>query len=505
MPFIRTDNRAALAAIMEYSPIGMVLMSLDGNCLLANRAVCDLLGYSREEMLVRSFRDLTHPDDIGVSAQVIAALATQKITHQYAEKRYLHRDGHEIWGYVGWSLIPDDAGLPGYIIAQVTDITDRKRHEVEREELTQMLQLAIEASGIGIWSYDYETGATTFDARMNELWGRTNDSPPITRESWLACIHPDDRDMMAARADAVREGRSDFELEHRIVLPDGRIRHLYVQSVLQRHPDGRVRRLIGTNWDLTDQIEAAEVLRRARDEAESANQAKSRFLANMSHELRTPLNAIIGFSEAMKSGIVNITNADLVRAYSADIHASGQHLLSIINDLLDLSRIEAGRFAIETMDIDMRDVINDVAHVMRRQAEEAGLTVVYDIAGDVPAARADERAMRQVLLNLLSNAVKFTPAGGRITCGLRSNGDGWVHCWVADTGIGIAAKDLPRLMQPFAQVTSVYSRQHQGAGLGLAIVQALVSMQCGEISLTSEPGKGTVVTVMLPESRSLAA
>ncbi|MFC3675378.1 sensor histidine kinase [Ferrovibrio xuzhouensis] len=505
MPLTRTDGRTALAAIMEYSPIGMVLLSLDGRCLLANRAVCELLGYSREEMLVRSFRDLTHPEDVGVSARAIATLASQQATHQYAEKRYLHRDGHEVWGYVGWSLIPDDAGQPGYIIAQVADITDRKRHEAEREEMTQMLQLAIEASGIGIWSYDFDTDKTTFDARMNELWGRTDDSSPITRETWLACIHPDDRAMMAARADAVRDGNSDFELEHRIVLPDGRIRHLYVQSVLQRYPDCRPRRLIGTNWDMTDQIEAAEVLRRARDEAESASKAKSRFLANMSHELRTPLNAIIGFSEAMKSGIVNITNADLVRSYSADIHASGRHLLSIINDLLDLSRIEAGRFAIETTDIDLRDVINDVANVMRRQAEEAGLTLVYDIAGDVPAARADERAMRQILLNLLSNAVKFTPAGGQITCGLHTDGGGRVRCWVADTGIGIAAKDIPRLMQPFAQVTSVYSRQHQGAGLGLAIVRALVSMQGGEVALASEPGKGTAVTVTLPESRRLAA
>lgn len=505
MSQIKTDSRAVLAAMMEHSPIGMALISLDGRCLSVNRAIIDLLGYSREDLLALGFRGVTHPDDIAGTAEIFAALAAGRISHHYAEKRYLHRDGQVVWGYVGWSLIPDDAGQPGYIIAQVTDITDRKRHEVEREELTQMLQLAIEASGIGIWSYDYDSGATTFDARMNELWGRTKDSTPITRETWLDRIHPDDRDMMAARADAVREGHSDFELEHRIVLPDGRIRHLYVQSVLQRYPDGRVRRLIGTNWDMTDQIEAAEVLRRARDEAESASQAKSRFLANMSHELRTPLNAIIGFSEAMKSGIVNITNADLVRSYSADIHASGQHLLSIINDLLDLSRIEAGRFAIETAELDLRDVINDVANVMRGQTEAAGLTLDFDIPAAVPAARADERAMRQVLLNLLSNAVKFTPAGGRITCGLCADDGGRVRCWVADTGIGIPAKDIPRLMQPFAQVNSVYSRQHQGAGLGLAIVRALVGMQGGEIVLTSEPGKGTVVTVTLPESRRLAA
>jgi PAS domain S-box-containing protein len=501
----KTDSRAALAAVMEYSPIGMVLLSLDGRCLSVNRAVCELLGYSRDALLQCGFRDITHPDDIAGSAAAYAALAAGQVSHHYAEKRYLHCDGHEIWGYVGWSAIPDQSGKPGFIVAQIIDITARKRYEADRDELTQTLQLAIEASGIGIWSCDIETGRTVLDARLQGLWGRADNDEPVTRDGWLGRVHAEDRAAVAAHFDAVLAGTCNFDMGYRILLPDGRIRHIHMQSMLQRHADGRPRRLIGATWDMTGQVEAAEVLRRARDEAEIASKAKSQFLANMSHELRTPLNAIIGFSEAMKSGIVNIANEDLVRSYSADIHASGQHLLSIINDLLDLSRIEAGRLALQAEPLDLRDVINDVVNVVRHQAQAARLEIAYDLAAGAPPVRADERAMRQILLNLLSNAIKFTPAGGRITCGLADDGADGVRCWVSDTGIGIAAKDLPRLMQPFAQVDNVYSRHHQGAGLGLAIVRALVGLQGGDIALDSQPGAGTTVTVKLPRIRAAAA
>ena len=496
-----SDSEATLNSIIEHSPIGMVLASPDGRCLRANRAMSDMLGYTAEELRgLRSF-DLTHPDDIAASEQVYRQLHGDGADYHYAEKRYRRKNGDYVWAYVAWSMVRDGAGRPVNIVVQVTDITARKQHEMQLEDLANYLGLAIEASRIGTWSYDFDTGVFKADPRVWELWGRDINSGDNSAGAWIARIHPDDREMVMARYKAALAGGGRFEAEHRILLPDGRIRHIQVQSEVQTHEDGRPRKLIGTNLDQTDRVEIARYLQRAKDEAEAANRAKSMFLANMSHELRTPLNAIIGFSDAMKSGIVNVANEDLVRSYCSDIHASGQHLLGIINDLLDLSRIEAGKFSLNESLLDPRDAINDACVVMRSQIAEAGLVLKLDITDPVPQLRGDERALRQILLNLLSNAVKFTPAGGQITCGLRADPQAGLRLWVADTGIGIAAADLPRLMRPFAQIDNVYKRQFQGAGLGLAIVRSLAEMHGGTVSIDSMPGKGTIVRLALPPER----
>ncbi|MCW0234321.1 MAG: PAS domain S-box protein [Ferrovibrio sp.] len=499
-----SDSEATLNSIIEHSPSGMALATPQGRCLRVNRALCDLLGYTPEEFYDLDFRALTHPDDIADSENAYRLLNDNQTERHHAEKRYRRKDGSYLWAAVVWSAARSASGTMANIVVQITDITAHKQHEAELEELAEYLRLAIQASQIGIWSYDFESREFIADARVWELWGRDPLIPDNSANAWMARIHPEDRDMVMTRYKAALDGHGSFETEHRVVLPNGRIRHIRVQSVVQRHEDGRPRKLIGTNADETDRIEMARYLQRAKDEAEAANRAKSMFLANMSHELRTPLNAIIGFSDAMKSGIVNVTNESLVRSYSADIHASGQHLLGIINDLLDLSRIESGKFTLNESSFDLRDVINDVVSVIRREATAAGLRLDFDIAENVPAFCGDERAVRQIMFNLLSNAVKFTQPGGCITCGLQAEPRTGLRLWVSDTGIGIAAADIPRLMQPFAQIDNVYKRQFQGAGLGLAIVRSLVEMHGGAVGIASTPGKGTTVNVMLPADRMIA-
>jgi PAS domain S-box-containing protein len=496
-----SDSEATLNSIIEHSPNGMLVVSPQGQCLRANRAICDLLGYTHDEIRRLDFRALTHPDDVAASEDIYRRLNGNHAENHYAEKRYRRKDGGYFWASVAWSAVRDIAGNALNIVVQVTDISRQKQHENELEDLTKYLRLAIEASRIGIWSYDFDTRDFVADARVWELWGRNPQEEDNAVSAWMARIHPEDRNAVLTRYKAALNGQGSFNIEHRVVLPNGRIRHICVQSVIQRHDDGRPRKLIGSNSDETDRIEIARYLQRAKDEAEAANRAKSMFLANMSHELRTPLNAIIGFSDAMKSGIVNVANESLVRSYSADIHASGQHLLGIINDLLDLSRIESGKFTLTETVFDLRDVINDTVNVIRGQAGVANVQLDFDLAADVPPVQGDERALRQIMLNLLSNAVKFTLPGGRITCGLRVEPRTGLRLWVADTGIGIAAADIPRLMQPFAQIDNVYKRQFQGAGLGLAIVRSLVEMHGGAVGIASTPGKGTVVNVTLPADR----
>ena len=255
---------------------------------------------------------------------------------------------------------------------------------------------------------------------------------------------------------------------------------------------------------LRDRERALQELRLAKEEAEAANQAKSGFLATMSHELRTPLNAIIGFSEMMLREVLGKLGNDQYRAYVGDIHASGTHLLQIINDILDLSKCEAGKIHLAEDIFDLRDVMRSVGQLTAGRIHAAALSFAVELPDDLPAMCGDERKTKQVLLNIITNAVKFTPAGGEITVSARWDIDAGLAITVADTGIGIAESDLGRVLKPFEQVDSSLSRQHQGTGLGLPLVKAIMELHGGRLDLKSELGVGTQVTVAFPPERVLA-
>ena len=235
----------------------------------------------------------------------------------------------------------------------------------------------------------------------------------------------------------------------------------------------------------------------AKVKAEGANAAKSEFLANMSHELRTPLNAIIGFSEVMTSAMFGPLGDGRYDEYARDIHASGQHLLALINDILDMAKIEAGKLTLRPERLDVAELVEDSVRLVRTRVESGAIKLVLDLPPGLPDIWADERALKQVLLNLLSNAVKFTPRGGRVAVSARAEGE-HVRLEIADTGVGIAPEDLARLGRPFEQAESQQSKTVQGTGLGLALVKALTALHEGEFTLSSEPGVGTVASVILP-------
>jgi two-component system cell cycle sensor histidine kinase PleC len=251
------------------------------------------------------------------------------------------------------------------------------------------------------------------------------------------------------------------------------------------------------------QAQLAELARKYEAEkirAEGANKAKSEFLANMSHELRTPLNAINGFSEIMVGEMFGALGDRRYKEYAQDILSSGQHLLALINDILDMSKIEAGKMNLRFEPLHLDDVVEDAVRLVQNRADAAGLTL--DVAlPDLPEVEADYRAVKQILLNLLSNAVKFTPNGGKVVVTAEQRRDPLgerVRLTVRDTGIGIAAADLSRLAKPFEQIESQHSKTQQGTGLGLALTKSLVEMHDGALEIESEPGKGTSVSFMLP-------
>jgi signal transduction histidine kinase len=246
-----------------------------------------------------------------------------------------------------------------------------------------------------------------------------------------------------------------------------------------------------------------EALRLAKEKAEAASRAKSDFLATMSHELRTPLNAIIGFSEMMVREVLGPLGNAQYRAYVADIHDSGTHLLQIINDILDLSKAEAGKLELHEEVFDLRDSVHSVRQLISAGISEGGLSDSVELPADLPLLRADERKTKQVLLNLVSNAVKFTLSGGHIDIAGRYDPKAGLTLTVSDTGIGIAPDDLARVLAPFEQVDSSFSRSHQGTGLGLPLVKAIIELHGGNLALESEVGVGTRVSVTFPPDRAI--
>jgi len=245
-------------------------------------------------------------------------------------------------------------------------------------------------------------------------------------------------------------------------------------------------------------------LERARQAAEEASRAKTRFLATMSHELRTPLNAIIGFAEVMRDRLFGPLTSPRYGDYVGDILASGQHLLGLINNILDMAKIESGGWHIHPGMIDPHEAVELCLRTLRHHAEQQGLTLSTQLDPALLEGYADAQALRHMLLNLLSNAIKLTPAGGKVEVGAALDPRGGFRLWVSDTGIGIAAEDIDLVLSPFGQVENDLTRKYEGAGLGLPLVKALIDLHRGHFELRSEPGRGTCITLHFPPAHAAA-
>jgi two-component system, cell cycle sensor histidine kinase PleC len=269
---------------------------------------------------------------------------------------------------------------------------------------------------------------------------------------------------------------------------------VYLAHTLSGQTHDRIMLLLGN-------AHMADRLRKARDAADGANRAKTRFLANMSHELRTPLNAILGFSDIMRKEMFGPVGSEKYSRYVADIHKSGAHLLQLINDILDVAKIEVGKQSLDEAVIDVGQCLRECAQLMDPQARKAEVTLSCDVSARLPALRADGTRFRQIVLNLLSNAVKFTPSGGRVTLSAVREFSGGLVVQVRDTGVGMARADIPKALEAFVQLDVKPPRGDTGTGLGLALVKTLVEAHGGTFAIDSEPGRGTVATVRLPKER----
>ncbi|MEN2978112.1 PAS domain-containing sensor histidine kinase [Tistrella bauzanensis] len=417
----------------------------------------------------------------------------------------------------------------------LVDISDQRRETQAAERSHRVLDEALDAMSAGLVLFDAEDRLVFCNSRYREFYGvpmhltrpgtafvdmlrEEIDSGRIDvglteREAWIAERVRKHRNPTGILDQRNVDGRW-LQIRERL-MTGGLVVGVHVDAtaikVKERQLEENLHELQDTRERLEEQtarlVELAEGMSLARDAALAAARSKAEFLANMSHELRTPLNAILGFSEMLQSGLFGPLSAKQ-EEYVADIRQSGQHLLSLINDILDLSKAEAGKLAVENAEVPIRFLLERSRRMVAERARRGGLDLVVDLPEPLRNAevRADERKLTQVLLNLLSNAVKFTDPGGRVELGVRHHhgtggAGGTIEIYVADTGIGIAAEDIQRVFQPFEQIDSSLSRRYEGTGLGMSLVKAMVDLHDGEVLLESQPGQGTTVRVLLPDSR----
>jgi signal transduction histidine kinase/CheY-like chemotaxis protein len=329
-------------------------------------------------------------------------------------------------------------------------------------------------------------------------------------QNWLQTLYSEDRSLIEKALLRAVQDEKEFDEEFRIQWPNGQVRHIKASARLQRGESGCPERMIGINFDVTERKQVEQQLRRTNEqldhtnrELERATRLKDEFLANMSHELRTPLNAILGMAEGLQEQVFGVVNERQGQAI-ATIERSGSHLLELINEILDLSKIEAGKLELDLGPVSVSSLCSTSMAFVRQVAQQKRIRLTTDVADDICIIHGDDRRLRQVLINLLTNAVKFTPDGGAVclkawrgSASERFRGCS-LYFQVSDTGIGIASQDQHKLFQPFVQIDSNLNRQQTGTGLGLSLVQRIVELHGGYVSVESEVGQGSCFTVCLP-------
>jgi PAS domain S-box-containing protein len=489
---------AIFRELFEGAPIGMAILALDERFLRVNASFCRMVGYSNEELRERTAENITFADDIETGRQLAQSLlhGTARYT---GDKRYIHKNGEVLWVSRTASIIRDEHGEPQHFLLMVEDIAERKASEAALEASRRELQAALDANQLimdnsqdVICTVSEEGRFLSLNAACEELWGyRANE---LVGRRYIDLVYPEDRPKTEAAAKGLLATGKITDFVNRYIRKDGTL----VDVLWSATWSATDRIMFCVAHDVTDRARIEKALREAKEEADRANHAKSDFLSRMSHELRTPLNSILGFGQLLDRQ----SPTDAQRPRIQYILSAGRHLLNLINEVLDISRIEAGTLQLSVEPVCLEEAIGEALDLMRPLAAERTIALEADCSLETATyALADRQRLKQVLLNFLSNAVKYTAVNGSVVVSFAETAGSLTRISVRDTGAGIAVEKLARLFTPFDRLGAEQSAV-EGTGLGLALCQRLVQAMHGKIGVSSTLGNGSTFWLELPQAKS---
>ena len=473
---------------------GIHALDLEGRIIFENPAAEKMFGWETGELIGKPAHATIHHSKAGdapypqCECPIYASLKDGS-PRRISDEVFWRKDGTSFFvEYVTTPVRDDNHEIIGAVVV-FSDITESKRAEARLHESVERLHLALAASRMGVWEWDVRSNAVYWSPECFAILGRG--SFEGTFEAFTKMLHPEDASRVVAALNKALAENVDFEVEFRVIYPDGEAHWLsnFGKSIYDEN--GKPLRMVGTTRDITERKRAEWELHHAKEAAEAANRAKSQFLANMSHEIRTPMNGVIGMTELLLDTMLTREQ----REFAETIRTSAEALLTVINDILDFSKIEAGKLRFEELEFDPREVVEDILEMLAGQAQAKGLELVGAVAPEVPTRlRGDPGRLRQILTNLLGNAIKFTQAGkvaARVTLEQETAYNVLVRFEVQDTGIGIAPETQAQLFQAFVQADGSTTRKYGGTGLGLAICRQLAERMGGRIGVESTPGEGS--------------
>ncbi|MDQ2779520.1 MAG: ATP-binding protein [Pseudomonadota bacterium] len=500
--FAADDAQAQLRMAAELGNVATWRHDFETDIVWLDARTSAVLGFAPPDgrMTVAQLRSLMHPDDWEpMQAASDTALRSNRPVDFVA--RYRRADG-------GWRSVllrrtvqraPD--GRPLAFFGTAMDVTEQLERDRREQELIARFDLVRRSVGFGTWFLDLMTDQAIWDEQMWALRGRAAVHGFVSNADRDACIHPEERETLAAKMDAAMASGKPFEHEFRVILPNGDERWLASRSMELRDDLAGTRRRFGVNWDITDSRTTAQA-RREREIAETEMRARSQFLSRMSHELRTPLNAVIGFAELLLAREGADTPESALRSRQIEhIRNAGEHLLVLINDVLDVTSLESGELRIERQAVPLAALLVETAALLEPARLAAGVELQFGASNG--SVLADPRRLRQVLLNLLSNAIKYNRAGGLVRVEVAPRGDSQCVC-ISDNGRGMSAAQLQHLFEPFNRLGRD-DGQVEGSGIGLVIAKALVERMGGSVHVESTEGQGSRFEVRLAAAPDLPA